>query len=107
MCKLVGQYKENQSDTHVVELHGTGWLISRDLVVTAGHVIYDSKDEWGGLTSMKVCIGYNGNDHSKLEIRFGKFVAVPTEWIKDLDVKYDVAFVSFLSQEFCLRPLCC
>ncbi len=56
---------------------------------------------------MKVCIGYNGNDHSKLEIRFGKFVAVPTEWIKDLDVKYDVAFVSFLSQEFCLRPLCC
>ena len=96
VCKLVGQYKETQADTHIVELHGTGWLIAKDLVVTAGHVIYDSKDKWGGLYSMKVCIGYNGNDHSNLESRYGKFVAAPTEWIKDLDAKYDVGFVSFL-----------
>ena len=97
VCKLIGQYKETQADTHVVALHGTGWLITKDLVVTAGHVIYDSKDKWGGLNSMKVCIGYNGNDHSNLESRYGKFVAAPTEWIKDLDAKYDVGFVSFLS----------
>lgn len=106
VCKLVGQYKESQADTHIVALHGTGWLIAKDLVVTAGHMIYDSKDKWGGLTSMKVYIGYNGEDHSNLESRYGKFVAVPTEWIKDLDAKYDVGFVSFLSQESCPRPLC-
>lgn len=52
VCKLVGQYKENPADTHIVALHGTGWLIAKDLVVTAGHVIYDTKDEWGGLASM-------------------------------------------------------
>lgn len=107
MCKLVGQYKENPADTHTVALHGTGWLIAKDLVVTAGHVIYDSKDKWGALTSMKVCIGYNGNDHSNLESRYGSFVAVPTEWIKDLNAKYDVAFVSFLSWKFRPRLSCC
>ena len=96
VCKLIGQYKENQADTHIVALHGTGWLIAKDLVVTAGHVIYDSKDQWGGLHSMKVFIGYNGNDHSNLESRYGKFVAAPTEWIKDSIPKYDVGFVSFL-----------
>lgn len=93
VCKLVGQYKENPADTHIVALHGTGWLIAKDLVVTAGHVIYDTKDEWGGLASMKVYIGYNGNHHSTLESRYGEFVAVPTEWIKDLDAKYDVGFI--------------
>ena len=93
VCKLIGQYKETQADTHIVALHGTGWLIAKDLVVTAGHVIYDSKDKWGGLQSIKVYIGYNGNDHSNLESRYGEFVAAPTEWIKDLDVKYDVGFV--------------
>ena len=107
MCKLVGQYKENQDDTHVVALHGTGWLIDEDLVVTAGHVIYDSNDKWGGLSSMKVYIGYNGNDTSEREYRYGKFVAVPTEWLKDSNAKYDVGFVSPPSQEFCPRPLCC
>lgn len=100
VCKLIGQYKETEADTHIVALHGTGWLIAKDLVVTAGHVVYDSKDKWGGLNSMKVCIGYNGNDRSNLESRFGKFVAAPTEWIKDLDVKYDVGFVSFLAPYF-------
>ena len=94
VCKLVGQYKKNQADTHIVALHGTGWLTAKDLVVTAGHVIYDSTDQWGGLTSMKVFIGYHGNDASNLKSRYGKFVAVPTEWVKDLDAKYDVGFVS-------------
>lgn len=70
-------------------------------------MIYDTKDEWGGLASMKVYIGYNGNDHSTLESRYGEFVAVPTEWIKDLDAKYDVGFVSFISQAFYPRPSCC
>ena len=103
VCKLIGQYKETQADTHIVALHGTGWLIAKDLVVTAGHVIYDSKDKWGGLNSMKVCIGYNGNDHSNLESRYGKFVAAPTEWIKDLDPKYDVGFVGFPFPKIVLR----
>ena len=94
MCKLIGQYKENQADTHIVELHGTGWLIAKDLVVTAGHVIYDSKDKWGGLTSMEVYIGYSGNDVPNRELRYGKFVAAPTEWVKDSNPKYDVGFVS-------------
>ena len=56
---------------------------------------------------MKVYIDYNGNDHSYLESRYGKFVAAPTEWIKDLDAKYDVGFVSSLFQEFYSKPLIC
>ena len=105
VCKLVGQYKENQADTDIAELHGTGWLMAKDLVVTAGHVIYDSKDKWGGLTSIKVYVGYSGNDHSNLESRYGKFVAVPLEWIKDSSAQYDVGFVSFLSPETSLDTL--
>ena len=105
MCKIVSQYKENPADTHVVALHGTGWLIAKDLVVTAGHVIYDSKDKWGGLTSVKAYIGYSGKDHSNRELRYGKFVAAPTEWIKDLNAKYDVGFVSCYLQN-CHPNIC-
>ena len=79
MCKLVGQYKEHYTDADVVALHGTGWLIAKDLVVTAGHMVYDSNDKWGGLTSIRVCIGYSGSNKTTLESRYGKFVAAPTE----------------------------
>ena len=107
VCKVVGQYKTNQADTHVVALHGTKWLIANDLVVMAGHVIHNSKDQRGGLTSIEVHFGYNGKDKSNLESQCGKFVAIHTEWMKDLDAKYGVGFVSFRSQDLCPRPLCC
>ena len=107
MCKLIGQYKQNDANDPVMELHGTGWLITKDLVVTAGHVIYDSEDKWGGLTSMEVFIGYNGNNHSHLESRYGKFVAAPTEWVKDLNRKYDLGFVGLLSSRIQSKHIQC
>ena len=78
-------------------MHGSGWLIDKDLVVTAGHMLYKSTDKWGGLISVKVYIGYSGNDYTNVEVRHGKFVAAPTEWIKSSSPTYDVGFVSLFS----------
>ena len=39
---------------------GTGWLIRPDLLVTAGHVVYDKGYSFGVATQIKCYIGYNG-----------------------------------------------
>ena len=41
---------------------GSGWLIRPDLLVTAGHVVYDRNSNLGPATQIKCYIGYNGVD---------------------------------------------
>lgn len=39
---------------------GSGWLIRPDLLVTAGHVVFDKARGCGAATQLKCYIGYNG-----------------------------------------------
>lgn len=76
---------------------GTGWLISKDIVVTAAHCLYDSNG--GYLRSIKVYIGYEGPEETALErnsceMRLGTVATIPAEYIKTGHTVHDVGFVS-------------
>ncbi|PNY27273.1 Uncharacterized protein TCAP_02805, partial [Tolypocladium capitatum] len=76
---------------------GTGWLIRPDLLVTAGHVVYDWGHHFGAATQIKCYIGYNGRASVKgpdVQARFGKTIVTTAEWIKAVDNRpRDVAFI--------------
>lgn len=77
---------------------GTGWLVRPDLVITAGHVIYDWGYHLGATSQMKCYIGYNGRESvlsPTVQTRFGRLVMTPAEWLQTSDNRRqrDVAFV--------------
>lgn len=76
---------------------GTGWLIRPDLLVTAGHVVYDWGRRLGAATQIKCYIGYNGRDSVKgpdVQPRYGKTIVTTAEWITAVDNRpRDVAFI--------------
>ncbi|KAJ5930943.1 hypothetical protein N7466_006436 [Penicillium verhagenii] len=86
---------------------GTGWLIRPDVLVTAGHCVFDHAGNdgqgWGRLKIMQCHIGYNGRDSLKdpsVQTRFAKRVVTTGEWIDSRDNRHrDVAFVQ-LEQPF-------
>lgn len=64
---------------------GTGWLVSPDLLVTAGHVVYDWDRQLGPCTQMKCYIGYNGRDSVKspqVQSRHGVNVVTTADWVE-------------------------
>ncbi|KAJ5759280.1 hypothetical protein N7520_006436 [Penicillium odoratum] len=80
---------------------GTGWLIRPDLLVTAGHCVYDHSGNdgqgFGRVNAMLCHIGYNGRDSLKspyVQSRFAKKIVTTGEWIDSQDNRHrDVAFV--------------
>ncbi|KAJ5174315.1 uncharacterized protein N7482_000192 [Penicillium canariense] len=84
---------------------GTGWLIKPDLLVTAGHVVYDHSGNdgngYGKLRIMQCYIGYNGRDSlttglkdGSVQSRFAKKVVTTGEWVDSRDNRHrDVAFI--------------
>ncbi|KND90486.1 hypothetical protein TOPH_04669 [Tolypocladium ophioglossoides CBS 100239] len=76
---------------------GTGWLIRPDLLVTAGHVVYDWGHHLRAATQIKCYIGYNGRASVKgpdVQPRYGKTIVTTAEWIKAVDNRpRDVAFI--------------
>ena len=80
---------------------GTGWLIRPDLLVTAGHCVYDHSGNdgqgFGRVRIMQCHIGYNGRDSMKdesVQTRFAKRIVTTGEWIDSRDNRNrDVAFV--------------
>ena len=75
---------------------GTGWLIAPDLIVTAGHMSFDWEHGFGFVKEVKAWIGYFGRDnvgHDSVQVRHGKTVACPTEWIKAPRENYDISFI--------------
>ena len=75
---------------------GTGWLISPDLIVTAGHMSFDWDHKFGFVKEMKAWIGYHGRDNIRdesVQFRHGQTVAAPAEWIKAPRENYDVSFI--------------
>lgn len=78
----------------------TGWLISNDTLVTAGHCAYDWSHQLGRLTHVKAYIGYNGKESitdsgsSAVQLRLGKRVAAPEGWLADgQNEPRDVSFI--------------
>ncbi|KAI8690606.1 Serine protease [Fusarium sp. Ph1] len=76
---------------------GTGWLIRPDLLVTAGHVVYDHGYRYGPADQIKCYIGYNGRDSVKtsaVQARYGLNVVSTAEWIESPNNRSrDVAFI--------------
>jgi V8-like Glu-specific endopeptidase len=80
-------------------MHGTGWLIRPDLLVTAGHCTFDWGHNLGPVVEIKAYIGYDGktsvtDPKAKVQFRSGKRVATTLEWITSKGQrKFDVGFV--------------
>ena len=83
-------------DAHDPWMMGTGWLIAPDLIVTAGHMAFDWDHKLGFVKDIKAWIGYHGRDQvgkDSVQLRHGKTVATPAEWIKAPRENYDVCFI--------------
>ncbi|PWY83850.1 hypothetical protein BO94DRAFT_599305 [Aspergillus sclerotioniger CBS 115572] len=98
ICKLFMGFSGSKG----FEYMGTGWLITKDTVVTAGHCLYDSNG--GYLRSVKVYIGYQGPedtalDRNSCEMRLGKVATIPAEYIKTAHTVHDVGFVLVSDQK--------
>ena len=76
----------------------TGWLISPDVIVTAGHCVFDWSYQMGHLVEVKAYIGYNGKESVKnsksVQFRHGARVATTAEWLRSKGLRaYDLAFI--------------
>ncbi|KAF7558156.1 hypothetical protein G7Z17_g50 [Cylindrodendrum hubeiense] len=79
---------------------GTGWLVRPDLLVTAGHVVFDWKYQFGASTQIKCYIGYNGASSvgsPTVQARYGRKVVTTGEWINEPIRPKDVAFIQLQS----------
>ncbi|RBQ76069.1 hypothetical protein FVER14953_20152 [Fusarium verticillioides] len=80
-----------------VWMMGTGWLIRPDLLVTAGHVVYDWGRHYGAATQIRCYIGYNGRASmrtSQVQARHGVNVVTTSEWVEAANNRTrDVAFI--------------
>ncbi|KAL4950612.1 hypothetical protein BDW69DRAFT_197119 [Aspergillus filifer] len=94
IAKLFLRYENSEEDTWNV---ATGFLVRDDLVVTAGHCVYDWNYDLGELTEVKVFIGYTGRqnvENPEVEFRVGKSVATTPDWMEKGGRKEaDLAFI--------------
>ncbi|MET3657800.1 trypsin-like serine peptidase [Sporosarcina psychrophila] len=71
---------------------GTGFIIDRDTVLTAGHIVYDENKGW--VTSITVRPGANGAGNFPYgAFESTKFYA-PIGWTRDRDVDYDYGVIN-------------
>ncbi|KAL6915578.1 hypothetical protein FSST1_007073 [Fusarium sambucinum] len=80
-----------------VWMMGTGWLIRPDVLVTAGHVVYDWGRRYGAASQIRCFIGYNGRaslQTSQVQARYGVKVISTEEWLQDSGNRpRDLAFI--------------
>ncbi|KAI1272924.1 trypsin-like cysteine/serine peptidase domain-containing protein [Xylaria sp. FL0933] len=93
------RYEKQSADDHAYAM-GTGWLISPDMLVTAGHNVYSWAGIEGGLgraVHINCYIGYHGRDSINLptvQHRFAKTIVTTAEWLTSKDNRHrDVAFI--------------
>ena len=76
---------------------GTGWLISPDIFVTAGHCSYDWGHKMGRAEEVKAYIGYKGHQSEKdpsVQFRRVKRIVTTEGWVKTKGSKcFDVSFM--------------
>ncbi|KAJ8456878.1 hypothetical protein ONZ45_g18542 [Pleurotus djamor] len=82
-----------------VWIMGTGWLVSHDTLVTAGHLVFDHIHGCGACTQIKCFIGYDGAESvtkpgSGVQFRYGRYIVTPQKWTQQVGGHlHDVAFV--------------
>ena len=76
---------------------GTGWLISPDVFVTAGHCSYDWSHKFGRAVEVKAYIGYSGRDSEKspnVQFKHVKRIVTTEGWVRTRGQKsFDVSFM--------------
>jgi len=79
---------------------GTGWLITPDIMVTAGHNVFDwsgGAKGFGKAVQIKCYIGYQGSasvDTPGVQYRLAKNIVTTAEWISSRENRHrDVAFI--------------
>ncbi|KAI3529394.1 ATP synthase F1 [Colletotrichum abscissum] len=91
------QARFNSGNDQTIWMMGTGWLVSPDTVVTAGHVVYDWRNRWQAAIEVKCFIGYSGLSSvgtSKVQGRFGEHVVTTAHWVNGNNKRaHDVAFL--------------
>ncbi|KAK0714490.1 trypsin-like cysteine/serine peptidase domain-containing protein [Lasiosphaeris hirsuta] len=99
IVKLIMRYEGMGPDDKRYAI-GTGYLVSADTLITAGHCVFDinheSKKGLGRVTEMKVFIGYSGKksvDTGGVQQRKAASVATTVEWVTSGNRRGDVAFV--------------
>ncbi|KAK5651828.1 hypothetical protein OQA88_11597 [Cercophora sp. LCS_1] len=101
IVKLIIRYEGMGPDDKRYAI-GTGYLISPNTLITAGHCVFDisanSKKGLGRVSEMKVFIGYRGRDsvdgsNNAVQERHATFAATTLKWVKAADRRGDVGFV--------------
>ncbi|KAH7324333.1 hypothetical protein B0I35DRAFT_159651 [Stachybotrys elegans] len=96
--KTGGKYRD-QGDEDNRWAMGSGSLIRHDIVVTAGHCVYDWANGMGRAVRINAYIGYNGRDSVKnkdadVQLRRGLRVATTAGWLASSSNRTsDVAFI--------------
>ncbi|KAK4460582.1 hypothetical protein QBC42DRAFT_229290 [Cladorrhinum samala] len=99
IVKLQMRY-EGQPEEDTAYAMGTGWLISPDTLVTAGHNVFDWSGYGQGLgraVHIKAYIGYHGRENVESPIvqsRVAKEIVTTAEWIMSRENRHrDVAII--------------
>lgn len=97
IVKLQIRYdRQDKDDTRYAQ--GTGWLITPDLLVTAGHLVYDHLYGFGRATEVKVYVGYHGKESvhmdSYVQFRRGIKIATSKNWVQsEVNRADDISFI--------------
>ncbi|KAK4444610.1 hypothetical protein QBC34DRAFT_474597 [Podospora aff. communis PSN243] len=80
-------------------LMGTGWLIAPDLLVTAGHCVFDHSHPLGQVQEIKAYIGYKGRASTvggptACQFRRGTMVATSTGWLRGANQQADMSLIT-------------
>ncbi|KAI1345950.1 extracellular metalloprotease [Xylaria sp. FL0043] len=97
-----GHLKNGLGEDQATWAMATGWLVSEDVVVTAGHCVYNYSHNLGELVKVKAYVGYNGKESiSKSDVAFRRGIAVATTegWMTTAygDERRDVSFIKLES----------
>ncbi|WYZ41108.1 hypothetical protein EsH8_V_000003 [Colletotrichum jinshuiense] len=87
----------NKINGERVWMMGSGWLVREDIIVTAGHVVYDWGHRLQSAIEVKCYIGYCGRASvgtPDVQGRFGQQIITTAEWIEAAGNRtHDVAFI--------------
>ncbi|KDN68448.1 putative ATP synthase F1 [Colletotrichum sublineola] len=95
IVKIQACFSKRQGES--VWMMGSGWLISPDTIVTAGHVVYDWGHRLQGATEIKCYIGYSGRASvgtPAVQARSGERIITTAKWVEAAGNRaHDVAFI--------------
>ncbi|KAF1739232.1 hypothetical protein CRV24_001164 [Beauveria bassiana] len=96
---LYDQQQQLLKDNEAAWPIATGWLVAKDLVVTAGHCAFDHSHGLGRAVKVRAYIGYQGYQNlTNAEGRWGKAIATNPEWCDKLGAEpRDISFIKLES----------